>query len=171
MTTGVLVHFKKKIIHLNSGNITIRQMQPGDIRRVLNIEQKNFLIPWSTRAFSFELKKNPHSLTLVAESDGKLIGYSVSYILVDEMHLVNLSVDKDFHRQKIGQLLLVTNIDYAKQRECQSITLEVRKSNWAAIGLYQKFGFSQTGLRRRYYEPNGEDALIMYKAIRSESSH
>lgn len=160
-----LVYFESKLYRLNSGIVTIRQMQPDDVRRVHKIEQKNFVMPWSIQVFSYEVKNNPHSLTLVAERNGTLIGYSVSYIIVDEMHLLNLSVDKKYQRQKTGELLLSINIDYAKKMKCLSITLEVRESNRAAIDLYHKFGFNQVGIRKGYYEPNAEDALVMSKNI------
>ena len=155
------MHFETAEHNLYFGTVSVRRMQPVDIAQIIKIEQQNFQTPWSKRSFEYEVKKNPNALPLVAESNSGIIGYSVAHLVIDEMHLLNLSINKEFRRQKIGQLLLTLNIDYAHQKACSIITLEVRKSNIAAIGLYRKFGFKKITIRRGYYEPGGEDALTL----------
>ncbi|MBN1351792.1 ribosomal protein S18-alanine N-acetyltransferase [candidate division KSB1 bacterium] len=153
--------FASKNVVLEFGEVMIRPMRHEDLAQIIRIEEMNFPMPWSVKAFEYELEQNKNSVAFVAESNSRVIAYSVAHIIIDEMHLLNLSVDRNFRRRRIGELILTINIDHARQYDCSIITLEVRKSNLAAIMLYQKHGFRQTGLRRGYYEPYGEDALLL----------
>ena len=88
-------------------------------------------------------------------------GFAGIWLLADEAHLMNLAVREKYRQQGIGELLLISMIDLATELNAHIITLEVRVSNTAAQKLYQKYGFTQAGLRRGYYIDNKEDAAIM----------
>ncbi|NJL40358.1 MAG: ribosomal protein S18-alanine N-acetyltransferase [Leptolyngbyaceae cyanobacterium SM1_4_3] len=91
-----------------------------------------------------------------------LLGIGCLWAILEEAHITILAVHPDYQRQGLGQVLLWALLRSAGQRGLEWATLEVRASNRAAIALYQKFGFSEVGKRRRYYQDTGEDALILW---------
>ncbi len=96
-----------------------------------------------------------------------IIGFAGIWIMADEAHIANIAVREVNRHQGLGELLLISVIDLARELKARLVTLEVRASNAAAQGLYTKYGFNQTGQRRGYYVDRGyqidnrEDALIM----------
>ena len=90
-----------------------------------------------------------------------LVGFLGIWYSVDEAHVVSVGVRREYRRQGIGEMLLIAGIEQAMSRRVEVVTLEVRVSNDAAIGLYSKYGFAERGLRKAYYKDNREDALIM----------
>ena len=90
-----------------------------------------------------------------------LLGYVGQWYMAGEAHIVSIAVREGFRRQGVGELLLIGSVEMALRRDAQVVTLEVRVSNAPAIALYEKYGFRQVGMRRRYYADNGEDAFIM----------
>jgi len=90
-----------------------------------------------------------------------IVGYTAFRQVSEEAHLTSIAVRETYHRRGIGELLLISAINSAIQLNAEVITLEVRASNVPAQALYQKYGFAEVGLRRKYYSDNGEDALIM----------
>jgi ribosomal-protein-alanine N-acetyltransferase len=101
-----------------------------------------------------------------------LAGMAGIWMMVDEAHIVTIGVRK-FHRNRgLGEWLLISIIDMAMELGAKIITLEVRISNITAQKLYEKYGFSIVGIRRKYYSDNGEDAFIMsIDDLSSESFH
>ena len=89
-----------------------------------------------------------------------IIGFAGFWIMVEEAHITNIAVRKPYQRQGMGELLLISMIDLAAELNARIVTLEVRTTNDAAQSLYYKYGFTQVGLRRGYYD-NKEDAVIM----------
>ena len=90
-----------------------------------------------------------------------VVGITGFWIMVDEAHITTIAVRDSCQRQGIGEWLLIALIDMSIQLNAHIVTLEVRVSNKQAQGLYEKYGFKQVGLRRKYYSDNGEDALLM----------
>ena len=90
-----------------------------------------------------------------------IVGFAGIWVLADEAHVTNIAVRKRYQRRGIGQLLLISTTDLAKDMKADILTLEVRASNVTAQNLYRKFGFTHVGLRRGYYTDNGEDGIIM----------
>jgi len=90
-----------------------------------------------------------------------ILGFAGFWIMADEAHITNVAVRKIYRRQGIGELLLISMIDLAKELNARNLTLEVRASNTAAQKLYSKYGFSQVGLRHGYYTDNKENAVLM----------
>jgi ribosomal-protein-alanine N-acetyltransferase len=91
----------------------------------------------------------------------RIVGLAGVWIMADEAHLTTIGVRKAYRRQGIGELLLIAAISVATMHNAQVLTLEVRASNFIASTLYEKYGFSRTGVRRGYYLEDGEDAVIM----------
>ena len=139
---------------------TIRRMTMADVDGVAAVEAATFPTPWSRDAFVSEMK-NVAARYLVAEKDGRVIGYAGAWIILDESHITNIAVLKEERGQGIGRALTGGLMQYLSNLGAAYATLEVRKSNEVAQNLYVSLGFIKLGVRKRYYEDNGEDALIM----------
>ncbi len=140
--------------------IIIRRMTMADVEGVAAVEAATFPTPWSRDAFESEMK-NVAARYLVAEKAGRVIGYAGAWIILDESHITNIAVLKDERGQGIGRKLTYGLMQYLSNLGAAYATLEVRKSNEVAQNLYKSLGFIKLGVRKRYYEDNGEDALIM----------
>lgn len=139
----------------------LRRMTADDVPAVAELDRLSFSLPWPERSFRFEVTNNPNSRCWVAESDGRIVGALVAWLLVDELHIATLATHPDFRRQGMAQALLTHVLKLAAQEGALSSFLEVRASNEAAQGLYRKFGYEEVGRRPRYYKDNNEDAILM----------
>ncbi len=102
------------------------------------------------------------SVGISMPSEERLIaGFAGIWLMVDEAHITNIAVRKQYQRRGIGELLLIYLIELAKEMNASIMTLEVRASNTAAQNLYRKYSFAQMGIRRGYYTDNREDGIIM----------
>ena len=143
-------------------DITLRRMTLADAPAVHAIEAATFAIPWSLQSFEEEMTCNACARYLVAQTPtGDIIGFAGVWVVIDEGHITNIAVRKDYRGQGIGRLLTAGLMQYAANMGVQYMTLEVRVSNEPALALYKKLGFKKAGVRKKYYEDNGEDAYIM----------
>lgn len=140
--------------------LEIRRMTAGDVPEVAALEKNCFSVPWSEQSFREEMD-NSIAVYFVAEMDGRLAGYCGFWQVADEGHITNVAVLKQFRRRGVGSRLVAEMERYARSIGLVLMTLEVRKSNQAAIGLYEKYGFSAIGERKNYYQRPVENALIM----------
>jgi ribosomal-protein-alanine N-acetyltransferase len=90
-----------------------------------------------------------------------VIGMIVAWLIVDEVHIATLAVQPEYRKLHIAQQLLIRILTDGYRSGAVKAFLEVRKSNLAARSLYKKFGFVESGVRKRYYQDNGEDAVLM----------
>lgn len=141
--------------------LNIRRMVLEDPPWVHQIEVSCFSIPWSEKSFEDEMTKNPCARYFVAEVDGKLVGFAGVWLVLDEGHITNIAVLEEYRGKGIGEKLTKHLLQYAANLGVHYVTLEVRKSNMSAQSLYHKLGFIKVGVRKRYYEDNQEDALLM----------
>ncbi|WP_110113916.1 ribosomal protein S18-alanine N-acetyltransferase [Bacillus sp. CGMCC 1.16541] len=142
--------------------IKFRLMEIKDIDEVVKIEEQSFATPWSREAFYNELTNNQFSTYIVMEENEQIIGYCGTWIIVDEVHITNIALLPSYRGKGLGELLLRNVINVVKEMGAQSMTLEVRVSNYTAQSLYRKLGFQPGGTRRNYYSDNNEDALVMW---------
>ena len=140
--------------------VLIRRMTVDDVDGVAAVEAATFPTPWSRDAFLSEMK-NVAARYLVAEQDGRIIGFAGAWIILDESHITNIAVLESCRGQGVGRRLTEGLLQYLSNLGAAYATLEVRKSNTVAQNLYVSLGFIKLGVRKRYYEDNGEDALIM----------
>ena len=139
----------------------IRRLTYADLPQVVAIERRSFPTPWSLAMFVLELSK-PGGVCLAAlDDEGELVGYLICSRYDVVWHIMNVSVDPAQRRRGIASQLLSALL--AKVGEDASLTLEVRTSNDGARVLYERFGFRSAGVRPRYYQDNGEDAVIMWR--------
>ena len=143
----------------------IRPLLADDLPAVLSLEVQGHAFPWSRANFQDALDGNYYMVVL--ERDGRIAGYGVVQVILDEGHLLNITVDPALHGHGLGRFLLQHLLDYARGRT-DTLFLQVRPSNARAIRLYQTAGFNEIGLRRNYYPAPGggrEDALLMALAF------
>ncbi len=100
----------------------------------------------------------------------RVVGYAGLWLMVDEAHITAIAVAPPYRGLGVGELLMLGMVDIARDIGAQYLTLEVRVSNSLAQNLYRKYGFKETGVRRRYYSDNNEDALIMWSDPLESSS-
>jgi ribosomal-protein-alanine N-acetyltransferase len=145
-------------------------MAEADLEQVIAIEQESFALPWSADHFIDELH-SPHSFPLAAVTGGgSVVGFICPFLVLDEGHILDVVVGSTHRGGGIGRLLVETALVMLRDHGAVRVSLEVRVSNVAAISLYRRLGFVETGRRKRYYE-NGEDALLMDIAFDSEVLH
>lgn len=159
--TEKIVNNKSPITQCSNPSIVIRQLELADLPTVLAIERDAFLSPWSAAMFVLELAK-PTSICLAAVNGSQLVGYLICSNFDGVWHLLNICVVSTQRRQRVAdqllQQMLVKCGDWTAR-----YTLEVRRSNTAAIKLYERNGFAAAGIRSGYYQDNGEDAIIMWR--------
>jgi [ribosomal protein S18]-alanine N-acetyltransferase len=143
--------------------LSIRDATRRDLPQIMTIERLGFAHPWSVDSFLRELSL-PFSRTIVASIRGNsgdaLVGYLCRWLVADECHVLNVAVHPELRRKGVGERLMSDAISEAKLKEAHLVTLEVRRSNLAARGLYRKLNFEERRLRRNYYG-TGEDAIVM----------
>lgn len=142
--------------------IAIQVMNESHVAQVAELEKRCFTAPWSENSIRYELT-NPISLWLVAVEDSKLLGYVGSQSVMGEADMMNVAVDPESRRRGIGRRLVEDLVQALKDRQVNSLTLEVRASNEPAKTLYELLGFLQIGRRPNYYRNPKEDALILRK--------
>jgi ribosomal-protein-alanine N-acetyltransferase len=151
------------VIHVPQVRVDIRRLTIGDLSAIERIEQRVYPTPWSRSMFAGELAK-PSSVSLGAfDENGVLTGYLIVSRYVDAWHVMNIAVDLEARRSGVASRLLETLFELTAGDVRRGYTLEVRISNRAAIALYERFGFTTSGIRRSYYTDNREDARIMWK--------
>jgi ribosomal-protein-alanine N-acetyltransferase len=141
--------------------LEIRSLSYADLPQVIAIERRAFPTPWSLAMFVLELSK-PSGICLAATRQSRVVGYLICSRYDTVWHVMNIAVDPDERRQGIGSGLLASLYERVGNPAAR-FTLEVRCSNHGAIELYERDGFRAAGIRRRYYQDNGEDALIMWR--------
>ena len=143
----------------------IRPMTMGDIDAIAEMERLVFTLPWSRDAFRRELEENVAARYLVLEDQGRILAYGGIWLVIDEAHVTNIAVHPDVRGRGFGERLMRALMRLASDTCMGMITLEVRRSNAAAQALYRKVGFQDVGYRKRYYQDNQEDALIMFAEL------
>ncbi|NDL67633.1 tRNA (adenosine(37)-N6)-threonylcarbamoyltransferase complex dimerization subunit type 1 TsaB [Anaerotalea alkaliphila] len=145
-----------------SGELRIRPLEEGDLEGIALLEREAFSTPWSREAFEKELH-SPQSRMLVAEKGGSLLGYAGLWKVLDEGHFTNVAVRKESRGQGVGKALVQELISRGEEEGLESFTLEVRRSNGPALGLYESCGFAVEGIRKEYYMEPTEDALLLWR--------
>jgi len=144
-------------------DLIVRQAEERDVKPMAEMDHLCFAAPWSEESFGKEIMENRLAFYIVAEIDGRMVGYAGLWCIADEGHITNVAVHPDFRRRGIGEALVSVLLQHTAENGILSHTLEVRASNAPAISLYKKFGFEPAGFRKNYYEDNGEDAIIMWR--------
>jgi ribosomal-protein-alanine N-acetyltransferase len=143
----------------------LRQMTSADLEQVAEIDSVSFSLPWPKTSFEYELR-NPVSRLYVIETEGssgdkRIAGMICIWVIEEEGHIATFAIHPAFRRIGLATRLLGEALLEAAREGVELVYLEVRRSNLAAIHMYEKFGFKTTGIRAGYYSDNHEDALMM----------
>jgi ribosomal-protein-alanine N-acetyltransferase len=142
-------------------SVEIRRLSYPDLPQVIAIERRVFPTPWSLAMFVLELSKQT-GICLAAVSGQRLVGYLICSRYDTVWHVMNVAIDSDHQHMGLASALLTELYERVGDSQAR-YTLEVRTSNAVAIHLYEREGFRAAGMRRRYYQDNGEDALVMWR--------
>lgn len=154
-------------------DIEIRRLLYPDLPRVIAIERRVFPTPWSLAMFVLELSKQSGiclAAMLPTGRERRLIGYLICSRYETVWHVMNVAVDLEHQRRGVASALLAELYERVGD-ETARYTLEVRRSNHLAIRLYEREGFRAAGLRRHYYQDNGEDAVVMWRTPATLAGH
>lgn len=141
-------------------DIEIKRMQEMDLDAVSAIEAEVFSVPWTRKGFADTLSMQ-NVIFLVAKAEGIVAGYCGIYLAADEGEITNVAVAPSYRKKGIAGQMIQKLIQEAGAAGAVHFVLEVRCSNQAAIGLYEKFDFKIQGTRKGFYEKPKEDAYIM----------
>jgi [ribosomal protein S18]-alanine N-acetyltransferase len=147
--------------------LRFRRMRLEDLPRVVEIEKDGFKHPWSRELLERELS-HAWSTVLLAVEDGPaprrpevVVGFIVYWLVHDEVHVLNIATAREQRRRGVGRALMEEAEEAGRRRGATLSTLEVRRSNLAAIALYRSMGYRQAGVRPNYYAEEREDAIVM----------
>ncbi len=148
------------------GSTLVRSVQRAELPAVHAIEQVCFRNPWPLHIFEMELEHDWSRLWGAFRPGAEqLLGYLLFWVVYDEVHILNIATHPEHRRRSIARTLIGRLDAEARRIQARFLTLEVRMSNVAAIGLYDNEGFSVVGRRPKYYTDNCEDALVMVKHL------
>ncbi len=145
--------------------VSYRPMKKTDLDAIMAIEPEIYPYPWTRGNFADSLKAGYSCW--VCEHEGRVIGYAALMMVLDEAHLLNISIARKYQGRGLGRSLLDHLIKVARGHKGQMMFLEVRPSNKSALGLYESIGFNEFSVRKGYYPAaNGrEDAILMGLAL------
>ena len=137
---------------------------PAEIDAILRIEAASFTNPWSRQMYLAELENKGVSFLYVARDEQRVaVGFCSCWLVLDELHINNLAVEPAHRRAGAASALLNRVLADGVAHGARRATLEVRRSNDPALRLYERFGFSVTGVRHGYYSHPVEDALVLWR--------
>ncbi len=159
--------------------LTFMPMQPSDMRAVMSLEAMSHSHPWTQGQFldsltaghwAYCIRPEMAANAALAPNLPGLWGYCILYPAVDELHLLNITIDPALRRNGIGSRVMQAIEGIAMRQKMSRIILEVRPSNIPAVKLYERMGYSIIGVRRAYYPADQvtgqrEDAGVMAKSI------
>jgi ribosomal-protein-alanine N-acetyltransferase len=147
---------------INIPEFSIRPASEDDLSKVVELEKQSYPLPWTEAAFKGEMTKEYSRFLVLTddETDSILAAYIVYWLTADECHVLNVTVHREWRGLGLGARMVRQAIQEALRSKAARVFLEVRKSNHAAVGLYQKLGFYIDHIKPRFYE-NGEDGYFM----------
>jgi len=139
----------------------------NDMQRILEIEQEAISPPWTHGALLGEMYKQDSYFVVAVDErlSPAVIGFAILRCVGDDGELLQIAVDKAQRREGAGDLLIMAALEYAREKALNSVFLEVRRGNTAAVGLYKKHGFNSVRTRKDYYSDPVEDAVVMVKPL------
>lgn len=156
-------------------NVTVTRVMPGaesgrapgtdqidEIDEIASLQSRTFTNPWSADSLRWEIANTDVARLYVMRVDGVLIGFCACWVILDELHINSVAVDDSWRRKGLASRLLRDVCRDARGAGATQATLEVRRSNTAALALYERLGFACEGVRQDYYQHPREDALVLW---------
>ena len=138
----------------------LTQPNPDDFDAIVALEGESFSNPWTGAALADMLTSPVTQLYVARQPDRGVIGFCACWLIEDELHINTVAVTPALRRQGVATRLLK---EILAATGAQRATLEVRRSNVAALKLYESLGFATTAVRPRYYSSPEEDALVLWR--------
>jgi ribosomal-protein-alanine N-acetyltransferase len=150
---------------MSDPGLWFRRMTLGDVERVMRVEHEVYEFPWTEKIFSDCIRVGYYCWLALQRQN--IVGHAVISVSAGESHMLNLSIAREYQRRGFGKEFIEFLIQQAQAKQAQTMLLEVRPSNTAAINCYNSAGFNEIGLRKDYYPaPEGrEDALLFARHI------
>ena len=142
--------------------LQIDDMRTEDLEQVSRLEASCFSMPWSKKSFE-EVMGKSDAVYVTAREEEKVVGYCGAYVILDGADINQVAVEPSCRNKGIGRKMMEVLLQKLKRAGANAVTLEVRRSNEAAIALYESLGFVTEGIRKNFYEKPAEDGLIMWK--------
>ena len=151
-------------------DLWFRRMTPDDLEQVMRVELEVYEFPWTERIFNDCIRVG--YFCWLALHGKAVVGHAVISLVAGESHMLNLSIAQAHQRKGYGRQFVEFLINEARENHAESMLLEVRPSNRAAINCYNSAGFNEVGCRKDYYPANRgrEDALLLARHISSSDS-
>ena len=128
---------------------------------MLEIDRSSFTLPWTERAYKYEVEENKAARCWVTTLDDRVVAMLVLWIILDEAHVATVATHPHYRRQGLGSRMLTRALVSAREQGAVKALLEVRARHTMAQKLYRDLGFVEVGRRPKYYHDNDEDALLM----------
>lgn len=147
-------------------NLTITRVTPDaldEVNEIAVLQSETFTNPWSADSLRWEIANTDVARLYVMRADGRLIGFCACWVILDELHINSLAIGDAWRRQGLASHLLREVCRDAFGTGATQATLEVRRSNTAALALYERLGFTCEGVRQDYYQTPREDALVLWR--------
>jgi len=144
-------------------------MDRSHVSQVAALERECFSMPWSETMLEDSLYDSNASFIVAEDEEGNILGYAGLHAVLDEGYIDNIAVEEAARRHGVASALLDVFCRFAEVN-LAFLTLEVRKSNAAAIALYEKHGFQMAGLRKGFYQRPREDAVIMTRYFNQDET-
>ena len=155
----------RKLVEEPRRQYTVRKIRMEDLDVVLELQRRSFAHPWSAELFKREMTHDWSTILLaeerVARTEPRIVGFLIYWLVHDELHILNLATAPEHRRKGVARALLEATVENGRRHRCAMATLEVRRSNDAAIALYRSMNFRSVGIRPNYYVDEGEDAIVM----------
>ncbi len=164
MGTGTLTEDKRMF------DWSIGRAEEADAPFISAIEAECFSLPLTTEQVLTQIRDEMYLILCSRNSTNNVLGYAGMYHVLDEGYITNVAVLPSERRKHIADELLDELESRARELNLSFLTLEVRESNSPAAALYKKHGFSESGLRKDYYQSPRENALIMTKFLSEEKT-
>ena len=145
----------------------IVRLQKEHCEILAELEKLCFSRPWSQKAIEDEVN-NPNAFFVTAVDEEKILGYGGMHCTHQECYIDNIAVFGHQRKKGVGTAIVKALVQEAQRRGAEYISLEVRPSNWPAVGLYTKLGVMEEGRRRNFYSDPTEDALILTRRFPKE---
>lgn len=156
---------------MNAMNVTVTRVTPDrldEVNEIAVLQSETFTNPWSADSLRWEIANTDVARLYVMRADEPgnaepvLIGFCACWVILDELHINSLAVADRWRRQGLASRLLREVCRDAIGAGATQATLEVRRSNTAALALYERLGFTCEGVRKDYYQTPREDALVLW---------
>ncbi len=145
--------------------MTIAPATPADLDAIDEIERHSFKSPWPRAQFEGELAREWARIDVTRDDRGRVIAFCDYWIVAPELHVLVMATHPDHRGRGVAGALLQHVLAEAARAGCTMATLEVRAGNRPAIALYERAGFKTIHVRARYYQDDGEDALVMMRGL------